>query len=227
MMRGRGQHRRDGSAVGAVALVSAGALAVSSLLSLQAGSVASAAAATAQAGTTAVGTATLSATVETVPVPHAGDAADDPAIWINPADPSHSAVIGTDKQGALLVYDLAGQQVQSQAVGDINNVDVRSDLGDGRAFPLGGRAISLVTATNRTSNSILVDELDPATRELHDVAARVITVGVEAYGTCMYRSPQTGSFYVFITSKAGQLEQWELRDNGAARWTAPWSGLSR
>src|SRR4051794_41831053 len=125
MMRGRGQHRRDGSAVGAVALVSAGALAVSSLLSLQAGSVASAAAATAQAGTTAVGTATLSATVENLPVPHAGDAADDPAIWINPADPSHSAGIGTDKQRALLVYDLAGQQAQSQAASGPTNVDVR------------------------------------------------------------------------------------------------------
>src|SRR4051812_16482465 len=49
--------------------------------------------------------------VETEPVAHSGDAADDPAIWINPADPSQSTIIGTDKKGCLAVYDLAGKQL--------------------------------------------------------------------------------------------------------------------
>src|SRR5262245_25704161 len=35
----------------------------------------------------------VTATVETDPVPHGGDAADDPAIWVNPNDPAQSAVI--------------------------------------------------------------------------------------------------------------------------------------
>jgi phytase-like protein/calcineurin-like phosphoesterase family protein len=43
--------------------------------------------------------AVVGATVETDPVPHRGDAADDPAIWVHPADPSLSTIIGTDKQG--------------------------------------------------------------------------------------------------------------------------------
>ena len=38
----------------------------------------------------------VSATVETEPVPHGGDAADDPAVWVNPDDPARSAIIGTD-----------------------------------------------------------------------------------------------------------------------------------
>src|SRR5688572_32114829 len=40
---------------------------------------------------------------------------DDPAIWINPADPAKSLVIGTDKDsdGALYVYDLAGRIVKT------------------------------------------------------------------------------------------------------------------
>lgn len=51
-------------------------------------------------------TDTATATVETVPVSHVGDAAHDPAIWPHPTDPAKSLVIGNDKEGALDVYDL-------------------------------------------------------------------------------------------------------------------------
>ncbi|MEO6498712.1 MAG: phytase, partial [Mucilaginibacter sp.] len=38
---------------------------------------------------------------------------DDPAIWINPADPAKSLVVGTDKDqdGALYVFNLEGKIV--------------------------------------------------------------------------------------------------------------------
>ena len=39
--------------------------------------------------------------------------ADDPAIWLNHADPERSLVIGTAKDAGLLVYDLSGQLVQA------------------------------------------------------------------------------------------------------------------
>ncbi|MBL9200228.1 MAG: phytase, partial [Opitutaceae bacterium] len=50
---------------------------------------------------------------------------DDPAIWVNAADPAKSLVLGTDKDtdGALYAYDLEGKIVQR--VGDLkrpNNV---------------------------------------------------------------------------------------------------------
>ena len=51
--------------------------------------------------------------VETTPVPHSGDAADDPAIWVNEANPGASRIFGTDKQGGLAVYDLAGKSCSS------------------------------------------------------------------------------------------------------------------
>jgi 3-phytase len=43
----------------------------------------------------AVTFASVAATVETDPVHGAGDAADDAAIWVDPANPSRSVVIGT------------------------------------------------------------------------------------------------------------------------------------
>nr|WP_296075964.1 phytase [uncultured Actinoplanes sp.] len=62
-----------------------------------------------------------------------GDAdADDPAIWINPADRAKSRVIGTAKNGGLRVYDLAGREVQSIVPpegGRFNNVDLVKAFG--------------------------------------------------------------------------------------------------
>jgi 3-phytase len=157
----------------------------------------------------------VSATVETQPVPHGGDAADDPAIWVNPLDPALSAVVGTDKQGGLAVYDMAGAQLQYLPTGEMNNVDVRS--AGPSAFRLGGRPISLVVAGNRSTNAIAVYELDPATRQLRDIAARAIQPSFEVYGSCLYRSAATGRYFAFVNSKSGQVEQWQLFDNGSGR----------
>jgi 3-phytase len=156
----------------------------------------------------------VSATVETEPVPHDGDAADDPAVWVDPADPSMSAVVGTDKEGGLLVYDLAGRQLQYLPAGDMNNVDVVPAV-DG--FTLGGRPVVLVVAGNRTSNTIGVFELDPDTRQLRDVAGDAIEPDLEVYGSCLYRSAGTGRVYAFVNSKDGEVEQWELTDDGSGR----------
>ena len=127
----------------------------------------------------------ISATVETDPVPRTGDAADDAAIWIDRRDRSRSTVIGTDKQGGLVVYDLSGRQIQYLPVGDVNNVDVRSDTDAGPSFVLGGEPVSLVTAGNRGDNSIGIYKVIADTRQLQDVAARVINPGIETYGSCM------------------------------------------
>ena len=152
----------------------------------------------------------VSATVETEPVPHAGDAADDPAIWVHPADPAKSTIIGTDKDGGLAVYDLSGKQIQYMPDGSINNVDIRG------GFKLGGQSVALVAAGNRTDNSIAIYRVNQATRLLESVAARKITT-LEVYGSCMYHSRKTGKFYYFVNSKKGAVEQWELFDNGSGK----------
>ena len=73
-------------------------------------------------------TASVTASVETDPVGTADDAADDPAIWRNAADPAASLVVATDKQAAIHVYDLKGKRLHSAPSPRLNNVDLR-DMG--------------------------------------------------------------------------------------------------
>jgi len=158
----------------------------------------------------AVAPLSITAAVETAQVPHDGDAADDPAIWIHPNNPARSTVIGTDKQGGLAVYDLAGQQLQYLPDGRKNNVDLRA------GFSLGGQTVALVTASDRTDHRISIYRVNPDTRLLENVAARRIITGA-GYGACMYRSFVNGKFYYLVNSERGLVEQWELFDNGAGK----------
>lgn len=150
-------------------------------------------------------------TMETVPVETDGDAADDPAIWVDRNDPSRSLIIGTQKQSGLYVYDLNGRVVQFLPDGRMNNVDLR----DG--FRLGNQTVSLVAASNRTNDGISLYRVDAATRRLVNVADGIQPTGmVDPYGLCMYRS-QSGRTYVFVTDSEGPVRQWELVDAGNGR----------
>ena len=63
---------------------------------------------------------------ETTPVGSVrADAADDPAIWRNRADPASSLIVGTDKKAGLYVYGLDGKTRDFVAAGALNNVDLR------------------------------------------------------------------------------------------------------
>jgi len=155
------------------------------------------------------------ATVETDPVPHSGDRADEPAVWVHPTDPNRSVIIGTDKDdaaGGLAVYDLAGRQISFAAGGKMNNIDVRYN------FPLAGEKVDIIAVGNRTDDSIAVYTIDPNTRLLSDVAARTISIGLEeAYGFCLYHSWRTGKYYAFVNDKNGEVEQWELFANTSGK----------
>jgi 3-phytase len=146
----------------------------------------------------------VSATTETTPVPGGADGADDPSIWIHPSDPTQSTIIGTDKFGGLAVYDLSGKQLQYLPDGDINNVDLRYN------FPIGEQPATLITAGNQTNNSITIYRVDPTTRFLINAAARTITPALVIYGSCMYHSLTSGTYYVFVNAEDGAVEQWEL-----------------
>jgi 3-phytase len=148
---------------------------------------------------------TVQAVAETVPVETGGDAADDPAIWIHPTDPAKSVIIGTQKQSGLYVYDLAGKPLQFLPDGRMNNVDLR----DG--FQLGGKSVTLVTASDRTHRSIAIYTLDAATRSLTNAADGLQPTGLDdPYGLCMYRSARSGKTYVFVNQTDGKMRQWEL-----------------
>ena len=158
-------------------------------------------------------TAKAAPTEETDPVHHDGDAADDPAIWVNPDDPAKSAIVATDKLGGLLVYDVTGKELQYLKTGDMNNVDVRPTSG---SIMLGGLPVVLVVAGNRTDNTIGVYALDPETRQLRDVTAAPIKPSLEVYGSCLYRTA-AGEVYSFVNSKKGEVEQWALADDGTGK----------
>lgn len=144
------------------------------------------------------------ATVETDPVKSSGDAADDPVIWRHPIDGAESTIIATDKNRGLMVYDMNGRILQELPDGKLVNVDLRHD------FPLGGSPTAIVTAGDRSDHSIAVYAIDPSTRRLRNVAARRLKVDLVVYGSCMYRSAVNGAYYVFITSKTGEVDQWRL-----------------
>ncbi|RZA18541.1 MAG: phytase [Lysobacteraceae bacterium] len=162
-------------------------------------------AASAAASAPARKVAAVTATVETTFAGSFGDAADDPAIWANPADPARSLVVATDKKAGLYLYDMQGKVVQFRADGKMNNVDLRED------FELGGRKVVLVAASNRTNQSIALYVLDTDRRELVDVADGVQPTGLgDPYGVCMYRSPKDQRTYVFVNGDDTRKRQWEL-----------------
>ena len=156
-------------------------------------------------------TRTVVAFTETPPVADPGDAADDPAIWVNPAEPSASLIVATNKRRGLVVYGIDGEIVSSSDVGQVNNVDLRAAVGGA-----GPEAGIVVSATNRANRTIDVFGLDPETGNLSPLLDGPITPGFreEPYGLCMYRSAASGDLYVFAIDFAGAVEQWRLDGDG-------------
>ncbi|MFJ3875901.1 phytase [Streptomyces sp. NPDC090077] len=145
----------------------------------------------------------VTATVETTPVSHSGDAADDPAIWVHPTDPAKSVVIGTDKKGALEVYDMTGARIQ-RITGDYgNNVDLRGNI-----------VVSADDEAAGGDGAMHVYRIDPATRQL--TWLKDVPTEVTAHGICLYTSPSSGKLYAFPNSTSGRVEQWELGVSGNA-----------
>ena len=82
-------------------------------------------------------------TVETKSVYSMGDAADDPAVWVNSKNSYESLIFGTDKQAGIHVYDLNGQELSFSKIGKMNNIDLRDFNGS-----------LYVVSSNRSLNTI-------------------------------------------------------------------------
>jgi 3-phytase len=151
---------------------------------------------------------TLDPIAETKPVPHSGDAAHDPAIWLHPDDPARSTIIGTDKRGGIAVYDLRGHELQYLRRGKLDNVDLRA------GFALGRRRVTLVAASNRSRDTVALYRVDERTRRLAAIGS--FTTGIDVYGLCMYRSSRTGDVHVIVDSERGRgtVEQYRVRARG-------------
>ncbi len=142
--------------------------------------------------------ASVTARAETPPVGTAReDAADDPAIWRNPANPSASLVVGTDKKGGLYVYDLKGVQQSFLPAPGLNNVDL-VDLPDGRV---------LVAASDRSDLAqvqLFLALLDTRTGKLAP-AGRIAAGPGEGYGICMVKPAGSEGIIAFSAPKGGTI----------------------
>ncbi|WP_010485381.1 phytase [Pseudomonas sp. S9] len=146
----------------------------------------------------------VAAIAQTEPVGRQGDAADDPAIWVHPTQPSLSRVLGTNKKQGLLSYDLNGKLLKDLPVGRLNNVDLRAD------FSLAGRTIDLAVASNRDNNSISLFAIDRSNGTI-STAGEIPTPLKEIYGICLFQ-PQPGELYAFANDKDGSFLQYRLSD---------------
>jgi 3-phytase len=144
-------------------------------------------------------------TAETDPVTNKGDAADDPAIWINSQQPENSRILGTNKKRGLYVYDLTGKQLQELLVDRVNNVDVR------QGFTLKNIPADIAAASQRDRSSIALFHIEPETGVV--TFTNEISTGLDdVYGLCMYRGKEN-RVYVFINDEDGRYEQWEIADS--------------
>lgn len=162
------------------------------------------------------------AKAETKAVANGGDAADDPALWINQEHPEKSLIIATNKKGGLMAYNLSGEEVQYLEGGRPNNVDLRQDLHDAQ-----GNTLTLAAASNRDLNTIVLYTIDGSNTPIkplpvkqgpvHSQAPELLSNVDEVYGLCMSRG-EDGTPYVFVNGKDGQIEQWRIDvDQGVAK----------
>lgn len=141
------------------------------------------------------------AALETAPVASSEDAADDPAIWIHPEDPSKSLILGTNKQLGLGVYDLEGNEVQFIERGRLNNVDLRQGV------RIGNDIVTLAAATNRTEITLDIFIIEDSGRLDHIMAIPLSMV--DPYGLCMGLDDEGGA-HVFANSREFEYEHWHL-----------------
>lgn len=150
--------------------------------------------------------------------------ADDPSVWVNPADPARSLIIGTNKvpapQGALVVFGLDGKTRQTVAGLDRpNNVDVEYGLS------LGGRPVDIAVTTERLKHQLRIYRIAPD--GLTEVTANN---GIPVFegqdgdegapmGISLYRRPHDGAVFAIVGRKTGPAQgylwHYRLIDDGA------------
>ncbi len=148
---------------------------------------------------------------------------DDPAIWVNRANPAQSLVIGTDKDsdGGLYVFDLQGKEVPGKTIHGLkrpNNVDLAY------GFPLGGRPTDFALVTERETGLLRAFRLPDMTPLDHgnlavfegDAAGERMPMGI-----ALYNRPTDHALFAVVSRKTGPkqgyLAQYQLADDGQGK----------
>lgn len=147
---------------------------------------------------------------------------DDPAIWINKANPAESLIIGTDKNtdGALYVYNMEGRIVADKVVRGLrypNNVDVEYGL------MLQGKSMDIAVTTERYAGKLRIYSL-PDMLPVDNGGIDVFVGETERsyhwpMGISLYKAPSDGRIYAIVSRKSGPTDgtylwQYLLEDNG-------------
>jgi 3-phytase len=162
---------------------------------------------------------------------------DDPAIWINRADPAASLVLGTDKHadGALYVFGLDGKIHRDKVVRGLvrpNNVDVAYGL------MVGGRPTDIAVVTERYAHRLRVYRLpDLAPIDGGGLPVFAGEAARDCMGIALYTRRGDGAIFALVSRAPdrapteGYLHQYRLIDDGTGtvravftRAFGAWSG---
>ena len=152
----------------------------------------------------------VTASGETAPVGTGrADAADDPAIWVDPANPGRALIIATDKKAGLHVYDLTGRDLAFLKSGLVNNVDIVGDI---------------VVASDRNDGvnaHLAVYRLDGAKPALTALGRAAAGSG-EAYGLCLKKTAPGAPITAALIVKDGTVRVGTLAVDGTPSFTVQW-----
>ena len=162
---------------------------------------------------------------------------DDPAIWINRANPAQSLILGTDKNvdGALYVFGLDGKIHADKVVRGLvrpNNVDVAYGV------MLGGKPTDIAVVTERYANRLRVYRLpDMAPVDGGGLPVFAGELARDCMGIALYTRTGDGAVFAIVSRSdyqaplQGYLHQYRLIDDGAGTLRAvftrafgEWSG---
>ena len=162
---------------------------------------------------------------------------DDPAIWINRANPAASLILGTDKNvdGALYVFGLDGKIHADKVVRGLvrpNNVDIAYGL------PVGGKPTDVAVVTERYANRLRVYRLpDMAPIDGGGLPMFIGEHARDCMGVALYSRASDGALFAIVSRsdyqapRQGYLHQYRLVDDGTgtvralfARSFGDWSG---
>lgn len=137
---------------------------------------------------------------ESATVARFGDAADDPAVFS--ANGVH-LVLGTDKQGALLLLDADGAEIDRLRTGRLNNVDLRMETAD----------TAIVAATDRTHGALAVFRLHASPPRLEALTGETALALDDPYGLCLHEDAE-GRLHAFANDTDGRIVHVRLRVDG-------------
>ncbi|MFN7019996.1 MAG: phytase [Phycisphaerales bacterium] len=162
------------------------------------------------------GLAVVQARTETERVDHAKDALDDPAVWVHPARPEQSLILGANKRGGLIVYGLDGAVRQTLAPDRrFNNVDVvQGTLPGGSA-----ERFDIIFASDRTDDSVAVFSVVGGDGQVVPLVGASFSAGMrDVYGLCSYLDPADGLPRVVVNNKHGTVRVFSMSRGASGGW---------